>query len=254
MFLLILLFFCVFEVMKMPDVIRQKLLDSEESYLNTTFWDIHPLFRMVQNGDIGQLQERLHFQLENFPAGRISKDARKQLEYLTVSLVNTFMIAAIQGGVYPPDANAAADQALRRLSQIRSIDEIPAIVRETAVRLCRMVQETKLQNTGNEHVEKAKHFISTHLTQEIRIEDVAADAGVSPYHLSRLFKAHTGRTMRDYLSHERIEAAKELLAARDQSIPEIASLLRFCDQSYFTLVFRRETGMTPGQDRKENHR
>ena len=86
------------------------------------------------------------------------------------------------------------------------------------------------------------------------MEDVAADAGVSPYHLSRLFKTHTGKTMRDYLNHERIEAAKELLAVSDHGIPEIASLLRFCDQSYFTLVFRRETGMTPGQYRKENHR
>ena len=238
----------------MPEVIRQKLIDSEESYLNTTFWDIHPLFRMVQNGDREQLQERLHFQFENFPAGRISRDARKQLEYLTVSLVNTFMIAAIQGGVYPPDANAAADQALRRLCQIRAVDEIPAIVRETAVRLCGMVRQAKQQDTGNSHVEKAKHFISTHLTQEIRMEDVAADAGVSPYHLSRLFKTHTGKTMRDYLNHERIEAAKELLAVSDHGIPEIASLLRFCDQSYFTLVFRRETGMTPGQYRKENHR
>lgn len=236
----------------MPDVIRQKLMDSEESYLNTTFWDIHPLFRMVQNGDMERLQEKLHIQLGNFPAGRISRDARKQLEYLTVSLVNTFMIAAIQGGVYPPDANAGADQALRRLSQIHSIEEIPGIVNETAIRLCAMVRQTKLQDSGNEHVEKAKHYISTHLTQEIRMEDVAADTGVSLYHLSRLFKAHTGKTMRDYLSHERIEAAKELLVSTSQSIPEIASLLRFCDQSYFTLVFRRETGQTPGQYRAEH--
>ena len=93
----------------MPDSVQQKLLDSEESYLNTTFWDIQPLFLLVQNGDTAQLKARLHVQLEKFPAGRITRDARKQLEYLTVSLVNTFMIAAIQGGVYPPEANAIAD-------------------------------------------------------------------------------------------------------------------------------------------------
>ena len=238
----------------MPDEIRQKLLDSEESYLNTTFWDIHPLFLMVQHGDVEPLTEGLHLHLESFPAGRISRDARKQLEYLTVSLVNTFMIAAIQGGVYPPDANAAADHALRRLSQIRGIEEIPRIVNETAVRLCAMVRQTKRQDTGNVHVEEAKHFISTHLTQEIRTEDVASAVGVSQYHLSRLFKSHTGKTVREYLNCERIEAAKQLLAASDRSIPQIASLLRYCDQSYFTLVFRRETGLTPGQYRAENRR
>ena len=235
----------------MSDSVQQKLLDSEESYLNTTFWDVHPLFLLVQNGETAQLKERLHVQLEKFPAGRITKDARKQLEYLTVSLVNTFMIAAIQGGVYPPEANAIADQALRRLSQIRSVTEIPALVSEAALRLCEMVRETKRQDTGNVHVEKAKHYLTDHLTQEIRTEDIAEAVGISPYHLSRLFKTHTGLTLREYLARERIEAAKQLLATTDRTIPQIASLLRFCDQSYFTMVFRRQTGQTPGEYRNK---
>ena len=238
----------------MSDSVQQKLLDSEESYLNTTFWDIQPLFLLVQNGETAQLKARLHVQLEKFPAGRITRDARKQLEYLTVSLVNTFMIAAIQGGVYPPEANAIADQALRRLSQIRSVTEIPALVSEAALRLCEMVRETRRQDTGNVHVEKAKHYLSDHLTQEIRTEDIAAAVGLSSFHLSRLFKTHTGLTMREYLTKERIEAAKQLLAATDRTIPQIASLLRFCDQSYFTMVFRSQTGQTPGEYRKENRR
>ena len=238
----------------MSDSVQQKLLDSEESYLNTTFWDIQPLFLLVQNGETAQLKARLHVQLEKFPAGRITRDARKQLEYLTVSLVNTFMIAAIQGGVYPPEANAIADQALRRLSQIRSVTEIPALVSEAALRLCEMVRETRRQDTGNVHVEKAKHYLTDHLTQEIRTDDIAEAVGLSPYHLSRLFKTHTGLTLREYLTRERIEAAKQLLAATDRTIPQIASLLRFCDQSYFTMVFRSQTGQTPGEYRKENRR
>ena len=238
----------------MPDSVQQKLLDSEENYLNTTFWDVHPLFLLVQGGETAQLKERLNLQLERFPAGRITKDARKQLEYLTVSLVNTFMIAAIQGSVYPPEANAIADQALRRLSQIRSVTEIPALVSEAALRLSEMVRITKDRDTGNVHVEKAKHYLSDHLTQEIRTKDIAAAVGLSPYHLSRLFKTHTGLTMREYLTKERIEAAKQLLAATERTIPQIASLLRFCDQSYFTMVFRRQTGQTPGEYRKANRR
>ena len=238
----------------MSDSVQQKLLDSEESYLNTTFWDIQPLFLLVQNGETAQLKARLHVQLEKFPAGRITRDARKQLEYLTVSLVNTFMIAAIQGGVYPPEANAIADQALRRLSQIRSVTEIPALVSEAALRLCEMVRETRRQDTGNVHVEKAKHYLTDHLTQEIRTDDIAEAVGLSPYHLSRLFKTHTGLTLREYLTRERIEAAKQLLAVSDRTIPQIASLLRFCDQSYFTMVFRRQTGQTPGEYKKKNRR
>lgn len=238
----------------MPDTVHQLLRDSEENYLNTSFWEVHPLFLLVQNGETDQLRDRLHFQLERFPSGRITRDERKQLEYLTVSLVNTFMIAAIQGGAFPPDANAAADRALRRLSQIRSVAEVPPIVNEAAIRLCEMVRDTKRQDTGNSHVEKAKQYLSTHLTQEIRTMDVSRAVGVSPYHLSRLFKTLTGQTMREYLTAARIEAAKQLLATSDRSIPQIAALLRFCDQSYFTCIFRKQTGVTPGQYRKGHQR
>ncbi|MCR5136580.1 MAG: AraC family transcriptional regulator [Oscillospiraceae bacterium] len=238
----------------MSETVHQKLLDSEESYLNTTFWDVHPLFLLVQNGETAQLKNQLHVQLEKFPAGRITRDERKQLEYLTVSLVNTFMIAAIQGGVYPPEANAVADQALRRLSQHKSVTEIPTLVSEAALRFSEMVKLTRDRDTGNVHVEKARHYLSDHLTQEIRTEDIAKAVGLSPYHLSRLFKTHTGMTMREYLIRERVEAAKQLLAATDRTIPQIASLLRFCDQSYFTMVFRKHTGQTPGEYRNKNIR
>lgn len=238
----------------MSDTLRQKLIDSEDSFLNTTFWNIMPLFLLIRNGDLASLQASLHLELEKFPAGRITKDARKQLEYLTVSLVNTFMIAAIQGGVYPPEANAVADLALRRLSQLKSTADIPGIVREAALQLCEKVKAAKQQDTGNPHVEKAKHYLSDHLTQEIGPEDAASAVGISRYHLSRLFKSMTGMTMREYLIRERIEAAKQLLVASDRSIPQIASLLRFCDQSYFTAVFRRQTGLTPGEYRKTNLR
>ena len=87
------------------------------------------------------------------------------------------------------------------------------------------------------------------MTQDIRSAEIAEAAGISLYHLSRLFKDLTGFTMREYLTCERIEAAKLLLDTTDSSIPQIASLLRFCDQSYFTFVFRKLTSKTPGQYR-----
>ena len=60
--------------------------------------------------------------------------------------------------------------------------------------------------------------------------------------------------MRAYLAAERIKAAQHLLVADERSIAHIASRLRFCDQSYFTQVFRRQTGLTPRQYRNANRR
>ncbi len=239
----------------MENTLLQNLRDSEESYTNRTFWAIYPLFMQIQNGDEEGLRAGLNIQLDRFPAaGRISRDERKQLEYLTVSLVNTFMIAAIQGGVYPPEANWAADLALQRLTRIKQISEIPPLVSDTAFRFCRMVRSAKASDTGNPHVEKARQFLSTHLTQPIGLVDAAKAVGLSQYHLARLFKTHTGQTMLQYLTQARIEAAKQLLTTSDTSISELAAVLQFCDQSHFTRVFRRQTGITPAQFRSAEKR
>lgn len=239
----------------MESTLLQNLRDSEESYTNRTFWDIYPLFMQIQNGDEKGLRAGLNIQLDRFPAaGRISRDERKQLEYLTVSLVNTFMIAAIQGGVYPPEANWAADLALQRLTRIRQISEIPPLVSDTAFHFCRMVRKAKESDTGNVHVEKAKKFLSTHLTQPIGVEDAAKAVGLSQYHLARLFKSRTGQTMQQYLTKTRIDAAKQLLVTEDTAISELAAVLQFCDQSHFTRIFRHQTGMTPAQYRNAEKR
>lgn len=233
----------------------QRIDDSEHGYLNTTFWDVHPLFLLVQEGDEDGFKEAFDISVEAYPTTRrISNSERKQLEYLTVSLVNTFMIAAILGGVYPPEANWVADRALRRLSAFKQPDELPLLVYDEAVELCRLVQEAQRNDTGNFSVEQAKQFLSTHLTQEIRSSDVAEAVGLSPTYLSRLFKRCCGQTMRDYLTAERIKAAQRLLITDERSIAQIASLLHFCDQSYFTQVFRQRTGLTPRQYRNTHRR
>ncbi len=237
----------------MPSSVSQIVWDSEENYTNETYWKIHPLFVLIQEGDRDKLQESLDLQLDRYDfRERISKDKRKQLEFMAVSLVNAFMIAAIQGGVYPPEANWIADRALRRILAMHGPQELHSIIYDAALELCDKVRESAAENTGNPHVENARHYILTHLTQEITVSDISEAAGLSSSHLSRLFRSITGRTLMEYLTDERIRAAKSLLASSDMTIPEIAALLRFCDQSHFTYIFRKKTGLTPGKYRSSS--
>ena len=230
----------------MTDTVSQVVWDSEQDYVNTTHWHISPLFRLIKNGETEQLRQSLDLALDRYDyRQRITKDERKQLEYMAVSLVNTFMIAAIEGGVYPPEANWAADRALRRLLYIKKPAEISPIVSEVALELCDMVRATKENDTGNTHVEQAKHFMLTHITQDIAVAAIANHVGLSTSHLSRLFKARTGQTLHAYLTAERLRMAERLLLTTDDEIRGIAVLLRFCDQSHFTQAFRKRYGMTP---------
>jgi AraC-like DNA-binding protein len=66
----------------------------------------------------------------------------------------------------------------------------------------------------------------------------------------RFFKQVTGQSFINYLTHFRVAKAEELLAHTDCAIAEVSQAVGFCDQSYFSLVFRKLTQMTPLQYKK----
>lgn len=81
---------------------------------------------------------------------------------------------------------------------------------------------------------------------------MAAAAGMSRSHFTRLFKAATGESPRAFVVGRRIEKAKELLEA-DPELPlaELAAEVGFCDQSHLTSHFRKLAGRTPAAFRNE---
>ena len=230
----------------------QQIRDSEENIINSTYWHIMPFFRMIRNGETKKLMGSLDIEIDRFDFHkRIPKDKRKEIEYMIVSLINTFMIAAIMGGVYPPDANWIADKALAMIAAVKDARELTPILKDAAYDFCEKVRLFRLADTGNPHVEKVRRYIRTHLSQNITIDDICAEVNVSRYHLSRIFKASTGETINHYLVNERIKAAEDLLKNSEQSVSAIASLLQFCDESYFIATFKKYAGMTPGEYRKK---
>ncbi|MEV6109753.1 helix-turn-helix transcriptional regulator [Streptomyces sp. NPDC051940] len=84
------------------------------------------------------------------------------------------------------------------------------------------------------------------------LDAVAAHAGYSRYHFVRVFKAAYGETPGRYLSRRRIERARELLRTCDLSVTEICHAVGFAALGTFSSRFKRETGLTPGEYRREN--
>ena len=77
--------------------------------------------------------------------------------------------------------------------------------------------------------------------------DAAKTVNMSPSHFRRAFKQVTGQSFVLYLNHFRIAKAQELLSSTNKSIAEVGMEVGFCDQSYFGLIFRRCTQLTPLQ-------
>ena len=79
---------------------------------------------------------------------------------------------------------------------------------------------------------------------------VAAQVGLNPSYFSTYFKQICGSSFKEYLNMVRVEEAKRLLANTDYSILDIAIAIGFDNQSYFSKVFKRVTGVTPGRFRE----
>lgn len=92
-------------------------------------------------------------------------------------------------------------------------------------------------------------YIRAHQSERLTVRDLAAQAGLSQRHLHRKFREVFGLSVREFLAKTRIQAAGEALVRTDQRIAQIAIDFGFCDQSAFTQLFRKHTGLTPRQFR-----
>ncbi|MDO4345096.1 MAG: AraC family transcriptional regulator [Eubacteriales bacterium] len=104
-------------------------------------------------------------------------------------------------------------------------------------------------------VEKAVRFINDHVLQQpVTVSIVADAAGLSPAHFTRLFQNKIGIAPVKYIIEVKMNYAKRMLVEQDLSIKEIARLLHYEDQLYFSRQFTKCVGMSPRKYRNESRR
>jgi AraC family transcriptional regulator len=81
------------------------------------------------------------------------------------------------------------------------------------------------------------------------LSQLAAEVGLHPAHVSRVFRKTCGETLGEYVRRRRVEEANRALCG-DLSLAEIAAQAGFSDQAHFTRVFRRHFGISPGARRR----
>ncbi len=123
--------------------------------------------------------------------------------------------------------------------------------------LSRVVEAAAAQRAGttrrphNHTINTALDEIARRYAENIGLGEVADAVGVTPSHLSRLFRNVMNQSFKEYLTLVRIDEAKRLLISSTDRIYQIAGAVGFREQRYFSEVFRRYTGKTPGQYRNE---
>ncbi len=103
-------------------------------------------------------------------------------------------------------------------------------------------------------LQRVLQFIDQNLSRDISLNEVAAAAFLSANYLSQLLKKQTGMAFIEWLTARRMEQAQHLLAHSMDRISEIANVVGFTDEAYFTRRFRQRFGQSPTEYRKTMRR
>jgi CheY-like chemotaxis protein len=124
---------------------------------------------------------------------------------------------------------------------------------ETAIHISRALErKRKLNQDAQKLVRQAMVFIHEHYDEQISRRDLAQLVNISEDYLTFCFRQELGISPIKYLQRFRVNQAKLLLKASNKSITDIAFEVGFLDSGYFSRIFHRETGVSPGDFRVLN--
>jgi AraC-like DNA-binding protein len=138
---------------------------------------------------------------------------------------------------------------LEKLSQIDSEETLSAWLRDTLEKVMDAIRSGGLADSAKA-VSAAMQYLSKHFAEVISRDDAAEAAGLSPAYFSRIFKSQMRKSFTAVLNELRVGRACELLVRTRRPLVDVAIDSGFGDQSYFTRVFRRQTGLTPKNYRR----
>ena len=109
------------------------------------------------------------------------------------------------------------------------------------------VNETKKTTGGltQWRVRLVKQLILDRLGEPLEVTELAQACALSRSHFSRAFKCSTGLSPQDWIRHQRIARAKQLIRNTDLTLTQISLECGFCDQAHFCHIFTRSEGINP---------
>ncbi|WP_424766382.1 helix-turn-helix domain-containing protein [Paenibacillus sp. sgz302251] len=187
--------------------------------------------------------------LETEKLGILSKSSHlRSQKNLAIAGITLATRAAIEGGLHSEIAYTMSDLYIQHLEELHDIESVSRYRTETMYAFAERVKQN-LAGNYSKAVAQCRSYIFDHIYEGISVEQLAERAGLHSNYLSQLFKKEVGIPLQAYITQEKVEEAKKLLSDSSLTLTDIYTRLNFYDQSHFTKVFKRLTGITPKQYR-----
>ncbi len=154
--------------------------------------------------------------------------------------------------VDPDELEASIRRAIRQIETERKLAALAPVEPESAEEAEEPEAETENENSQTAMVmAQVRQYLEDNYMFDLSLDSVGEILHISPAYLSAQFKKYQKMNFLDCLTELRINAAKELLADPFRSSAEVASMVGYEDASYFARAFKKRTGMTPTQYRRQ---
>jgi two-component system response regulator YesN len=210
------------------------------------------LVASVKAGDVAECQAALDAFLARFApyAASSASSGSGTLKARLYELAGSLADAAILGGGDEKRLSALVVERFEEIAAIEGPDSVEAWLKAILTEIVATVGKSR-ERRARAIVEKAKEFVASNYMRQISYKDAAKAVFVSPSYFLALFKKEAGLTFTDYLCELRMAKAKELLRSSPLSVTEIAYEVGFNDPNYFSSTFKRVTGLSAMEWRKE---
>ncbi len=144
----------------------------------------------------------------------------------------------------------AMEEAFRRFSPPRRIDLCFNLL-EQALLWLEAANPAAHPPAEDARILRATRYIAQHYSRRLSVAELAGQCHLSATRFAHLFRAVTGSTPMKHLEAVRLEHAQRMLLGTDHALAHIARECGFCNEFYFSAVFRRAIGQSPGQFRRQ---
>ena len=232
-----------------PDDLKVNINITNEETPSKHNFSLEQLFlSKVTSGDIEKVKDLFQKNILTQYLGSYGPNKLRSAKNLSMIFTSHIARASIAGGVDSEKALLMSDFYINEIESTFKYEDLVELLEKIVINFTNSV----LQISGINHVSvirKASKYVNMHLSEAIRLNDVADFVGLSPNYFSSLFKKEMNISFADYVNQARIKESQYLLQTTNYSIVDIAVSVGYNNQNYFTTMFRKFSGITPKQFR-----
>lgn len=230
-------------------IIQERLKNTSQSFQHPSYLLEKRLIHAISAGDKETSLAALD-QINSLERAELANSPLRSLQNSLIASCTIFTRACIAGGVDSETAFMLSDLYIRQIENIVSPVQAESLEYDMVIGFVDLIGEHHMPKYSPP-VRKAYQYIREHIQYRLTLTDIAKHVGVHPNYLCSLFKAEVGSSIMFTYDQERCEAIKRFLSHTDISLTDISINFDFSSISYFSSYFKKQTGKTPSDYRKE---